>query len=84
LSWPFLQRIVSNNYSVVVILPPCCFNDIIRSLKIKNPYLQRVNSGFSFLNASAILEITNFKKSPYFETRSDQAVFMILLERKTA
>jgi hypothetical protein len=36
------------------------FVGIVRSLKIKNPHLQRVNCGFLFLNASTTTKNPNF------------------------
>jgi hypothetical protein len=55
-----LQRNVSNICGVVSIVLLCLFARIVRSLKIENPHLQRVNCGFKFLNASAPSKKSNF------------------------
>jgi hypothetical protein len=59
LSFSFLQRNVSNTCGVASIVPLCLFAGIVRSLKIENPHLQRVNCGFKFLNASATSKKSN-------------------------
>jgi hypothetical protein len=50
----------SSGNSFKVTSKSCLFVGAVRSIKIENPHLQRVNGGFKFLYASAPNEKTNF------------------------